>query len=130
MVALFSNAYHLTISLYVILSEGKRLRFTESKFCELSEANKQNRGAQRRWDMATSLCGLPQKMLHRVKSHRIFKPYPASAKASRFHSFASLNPWKFDFGRRSYTPTSAQNDIQRFCLVICVRFRQETSLWQ
>ena len=40
-----TNAYHQIITLFVILSGEKRLRFAKSKFCGLSEANKQNRGA-------------------------------------------------------------------------------------
>ena len=40
-----TNDYRKTINQPVILSGEKRLRFAQSKFCGLSEANKQNRGA-------------------------------------------------------------------------------------
>ena len=65
----------------------------------------------RRWDMAGSPCGLPKKMLHRVKSHRNFKPYPAAATPCA--SASLLAQQKFDY---------AQDDRLTFYLVIIFAF--------
>ena len=61
-----------------------------------------------------------------IASHRDLQPYPASAKSLAVlyrivAASGSLPQQNFDFGRRSDTPTSAQNDKQRLCFAIRVR---------
>ena len=61
-----------------------------------------------------------------VESHRDFKRDPTSAKSLAVlyrivAASGSLPQQNFDFGRRSYTPPCAQDDIQRFCFAIRVR---------
>ena len=51
-----------------------------------------------------------------LKSHRNFKPYPASAKASRFRLFAFAQPAEV----RLRASLFAQNDIQKECWLKCV----------
>ena len=65
-------------------------------------------------------CNIP------LASHRDLQPYPASAKSLAVlyrivAASGSLPQQNFDFGRRSYTPPCAQNDIQRFYLTMCVK---------
>ena len=97
----------------VILSGEKRLRFAESKFHRVRNEVKPRSGSDAGmwlgiWVAFYSKCNFT------LASHQKFKPYPTSPNGSCFCLFASLNPQKFDFGRRSDTPPFAQNDIQRF----------------
>ena len=97
---------------HVILSGEKRLRFSESKFCGLSLGEQAEPRSNATMGSPNGFGWLSfTNVTFTTKSHRDFEPYPCGARAPWFcfviHS-AKL---------RLRAPHSAQNDIQRYCVI-------------
>ena len=111
------NAPHKTNNQHVILSL--------SNFHRASSEVKARRQSAAGISLKTSVACLLD-VTFAVESHQNSLRDPASAKSLAVlyrivAASGSLPQQNFDFGRRSYTPPYAQDDIQRFCFAICVR---------
>ena len=71
------------------------------------------------WPAFTNVTFQPQAT--EISSH-----IPLRLRARASACSLALNPRKFDFGRRSCTPPSAQNDIQRYYFAVFVRKNRRT----